>query len=546
MHSGKPRTRSLRIGTAVLASAALAAGGLMVLASPAAAGAPVSTCVFTDPTHVNVSVDNNIGLLGLANLANVTLTDSSSGAVLGTYANVSLLDGLIDLPLTNVLVPESVSNITYTIRPIAILGGLLTPIVGSTPCAALPLQALTGSYEVLAPARILDTRTGLGVSSKIPAKSTVNLTVAGHGGVPATTGLLGILGSSASAVNINLTATNAGAAGFLTVYPTGSPRPGVSNLNFAPGKDIANTAITQLGTSGSISIYNDSTKPVDLIGDVSGYYNAGLLTALVPLTPGAYQPITPARLLDTRTAGTAGKVPSQHTVSFSVAHISGVPLTGIGSVVLNVTATGPTSKGHLRVYPSGTTLPFASNVNFDPGKTVANEVVVAPGTDGNVTIFNGAPNGTTDVVVDVVGFIANGVLPLQTPGLQNAVTPLRILDTRYGIGAPKGQVAAGGMRTVQVVGKGAGINAVPTDARAAIVTVTATNEMGSGYATVYPGPTRPTASILNFVHTTDVANVMIAPINTDGTITIYNGSSEPTDLVIDIASYITGATLSIG
>ena len=57
--------------------------------------------------------------------------------------------------------------------------------------------------------------------------------------------------------------------------------------------------------------------------------------------------------------------------------------------------------------------------------------------------------------------------------------------------------------------------------------------------------TRPTASILNFIPSTDVANVMIAPIAPDGTITIFNGGAGPSDLIIDLSGYITGPAAGV-
>ena len=534
----KVRGRFARAAVALLGTTALAAGGILLTSTPASASTPlVAACANVDPSHVSVSVTGNTGLLGLANIATVTLTNSATGGILGVYPNISLLGGQINLNLATLGLPTGVTDIpgvNYSIAPIPLLDGLIAPITGTTTCIGLP--PVTGAYVAVPTTRILDTRT----KAKIPANSAITLTVAGNGGVPPMAGLLGLPGTGPSAVNINFTATNAGAPGYLTVYPTGSARPLSSNLNFIAGHDVANTTMAKLGTGGSITLFNGSTAPVDLIGDVSGYYVTGLVTKILPLVPGAYQPLAQqTRLLDTRTTGS--KLAFQHTLSLKVAGVAGVPM-GAGSVVLNVTSTNATRNGHLRVYPAGTALPFASNVNFTPNRTVANEVVVAPNAAGLVSIFNGGPDGTTDVVVDVIGYIAGGVLPIQTAGLQNAVTPLRLLDTRYPIGTPAiGKILSGGTKVVKV----AGVGQVPIGAQDAVITVTATNETSTGFATVYSGATRPNASILNFLTKTDVANVMIAPIAANGTITIYNGAMGPADLVIDISAYITGPTAGI-
>jgi hypothetical protein len=71
-------------------------------------------------------------------------------------------------------------------------------------------------------------------------------------------------------------------------------------------------------------------------------------------------------------------------------------------VIMNVTAGGPTSDGYLTLWPSGTTKPTASNVNFTAGQDVPNLVMVRLG-GGNVDIFNEL--GSTEVMLDVVAYV---------------------------------------------------------------------------------------------------------------------------------------------
>jgi len=75
--------------------------------------------------------------------------------------------------------------------------------------------------------------------------------------------------------------------------------------------------------------------------------------------------------------------------------------------VLNVTAVTPGAAGYLTVWPSATARPLASNLNFVPGQTIPNLVVVALGSDGKVSLFNGS-NGSTDIVIDVCGWLPPG------------------------------------------------------------------------------------------------------------------------------------------
>src|SRR5207237_22129 len=78
-------------------------------------------------------------------------------------------------------------------------------------------------YTPLTPARILDTRDGTGgFSSPLGPGGSLDLTVTGVGGVPA---------SGVTAVVLNVTVTDTSAPSFLTVWPTGQPRPLASNLN---------------------------------------------------------------------------------------------------------------------------------------------------------------------------------------------------------------------------------------------------------------------------------------------------------------------------
>jgi hypothetical protein len=89
----------------------------------------------------------------------------------------------------------------------------------------------------------------------------LELQVATRGGVPA----------NATAVVMNVTATDANALGFITVWPAGVGRPEASNINTVPGRPSPNLVITRLGTNGKVDLYN-SAGSVNLIADVMGYF----------------------------------------------------------------------------------------------------------------------------------------------------------------------------------------------------------------------------------------------------------------------------------
>jgi uncharacterized delta-60 repeat protein len=243
-------------------------------------------------------------------------------------------------------------------------------------------------FVPLTPNRILDTRNGNGYSGPKPTSgATVDLVVAGRGGVPAT---------GATAVVLNVTATEADGPGFVTAWPSGLPRPLASNLNLTQaGQTIPNQVYVPLGANGSVSLF--TYAGAHLIADVAGYFTPG----------GGFTPLTPDRILDTRSPGTGynGAKPGPGaTVAIQVAGAGGVPATGATAVVLNVTATEADGPGFVTAWPSGSVQPLASNLNLtQAGQTIANLVVVPIGPDGKVLLYT---LQGTHLVADVAGYIS--------------------------------------------------------------------------------------------------------------------------------------------
>jgi hypothetical protein len=227
--------------------------------------------------------------------------------------------------------------------------------------------------------------------------SSLALQITGMGGVPS---------AAVAAAILNVTVTAPTNAGFLTVFPTGVARPLASNVNFSPGQTVPNLVIAAVGTGGTVQIFN-SAGNVDVIADVVGWFTDGTDLAA---TGSIFSGLTPARITDTRPGSgqtNAGlTLATGGTLSVAVAGQGGVPiLSGAAAptaAVLNVTVTDPSAASFLTVYPSGATRPLASNLNWVPGKTVPNLVVVKLGPDGNVNFFNSG--GNVDVIVDVVGW----------------------------------------------------------------------------------------------------------------------------------------------
>ncbi len=257
-----------------------------------------------------------------------------------------------------------------------------------------------GHFVGVSPARILDTRD----TRPIGPGGAIDVAVLGRGPVPA---------SGVSTVVMNVTVTDPTDAGFLTVWPTGSPRPIASTHNFVAGQSVPNLVFAPVGAGGQVSIYN-LRGATHVIADVVGYIPAGA----------AYIPVNPQRLMDTRgmqgdygrlVGSTVVRVPGplgpRSTFTLDLDSVlddalPGLDLTTMAAAVLNVTTVDATEATYLTVWPSGVAQPLASNINPIPGSVIPNAVVVRPGREDRVNIYNG--NGWVHVVVDLVGLV-----PLQ-------------------------------------------------------------------------------------------------------------------------------------
>jgi hypothetical protein len=241
--------------------------------------------------------------------------------------------------------------------------------------------ALPGAFAGLPPARILDTRNGTGAPlAQVPAGGTLTLNVAGRGGVPS---------SGVSGVVLNATVVGQTKSGYLTLYPAGSTRPVVSNLNFYPGTPRANLATVRLGLGGALSLYNASTAPVDLVADVAGYYLDG-----TPTAPGMFVAVDPIRILDTR-------IPSPHPIASHRTLVVPVPsIPAHAAMVMNATSTSASQPG-FATFRGASRNPFdTSTLNFVAGQTTASLTVTA---GAAFLVYNGS-TGTIHAIADLAGY----------------------------------------------------------------------------------------------------------------------------------------------
>ena len=221
---------------------------------------------------------------------------------------------------------------------------------------------------------------------------------------------------------------------------------------------------------------------------------------------GTYYPVGPSRVMDTRSGlgVRKGKLGAGQKVDLQITGRGGVPSSGAGSVVLNVTVANPTASSFLTVYPAGEGRPTASSINFPKSWLGSNNVTVKLGSGGKVSIYNHA--GATDAVVDVVGWYAGSDAALASQGMGGQYqwfNPVRILDTRSGGG---GALPGGWSITGWV-------NFVPefrSHVRAYVLNITAVSPKKNGYLTAWKGGWDvPATSTVNYAAGKVVPNLAI-------------------------------------
>ncbi|MFF5176348.1 hypothetical protein ACFY3U_27525 [Micromonospora sp. NPDC000089] len=416
------------------------------------------------------------------------------------------------------------------------------PAAAGHASAAAP-AGVEGTYYPVAPARLMDTRSGLGAAkAKIGADRKVDLQVAGRGGVPA---------DGVAAVVLNVTVTGPTANSFLTVYPAGEAKPTASSVNFAKGWLGSNNVTVKLGAAGRVSVYN-RFGTTDVVVDVVGFY-AGAATIPGRGDGGQYQWFEPFRLFDTRTTG-KGPLPAGATLNGWInfrPEVFGDFNSHVRALVLNITAVGPQRAGFLTAWSGVGAKPVASTVNYGAGKVVPNLAYVqtVPCAAGGCGGATGAPrytifsSATSHVVVDLVGVIDDGTVG---DGLRfRPASPTRIVDSRIGQGL-RDALGAGETDTVTVTDP----RLVDADTQVLAMNVTAVAPQKNTVITVWPADpdvAKPKASNLNPAPGQIVSNAVLGVIGPNDAFHVHNLFGT-TPLVADVVGsfYLNPGTASGG
>jgi probable HAF family extracellular repeat protein len=385
-----------------------------------------------------------------------------------------------------------------------------------------------GTYHPITPYRVLDTRSTspVGGQSTLGPLGGASVDIAGSAtaaGLPPDQQIL--------SVAVNVTVTNTTAASYLWVDTGDGSVVPQSSLNWAAGQTVAN--LVQIGiTFGGFEVHN-AQGSVDVIVDLIGYVS---MPDSSPGPDGLFNPVAPARILDTRPASqvgpTAVPVGPSGELAFQVAGAPGsaVPAGHVLGAVLTVTTTDATTASYLTIWPDGASRPVASSLNWAAGRTVSNRVFVKLGSNGMARLYNAA--GQVDVIVDVSGWFTDAT---STAGGGRFVSTIqyRVLDTRpqSQVGPAANPVGPGGTLARAVTGSiGAGY--VSPKAIAVALNVVSTDTTAESYLTTWPdGAARPPTSDVNWRAGQTVATAVVAALG-GGRLDLFNAQGSA-DLIID-------------
>lgn len=509
------------------AAAVLKQAGAATYASPAAKSKLARTSDSTPNPDLAVALQvQNTSALGVELSVTVTGLDSGSAALTiqwgdSSSTGVSSVTGSGSYQYTYSTVGADTITVT------------LDDGSGDTATNSLQIQTLGSAFTAAGPWRVLDTRKGTGApKAPVAPHSTLKLQVGGlaidGSGIP----------TGVTAVVVNVTATDETANGVLTVYGDedqagdAQSAPTTSNLNYRTGQNLPNLVVVPVGANGVIDFYNNSSGSTDIVADVQGYFTK--------TNQSEYYPVTPERILDTRTGvgtGQSAQIPANGTINVVAAGLDGIPSTA-RSVALNLTAVNATANGVITAYMSNagdTTVPTASNLNYSTGATNANMAIVPisyiGGTLDEIAVHNSG-SGSVDLIADVYGYFdgpgGSAYVPLTTP--------IRVVDTRTGTGP----LDAG--------------DSYPepfpfTPATAGIFNATVVSPTGDGYLTLYPyNPNTPNelpvTTNVNYLTGQTVANLaFISPSTVEDTsdgaydYAIHVGGTGTTQVVLDWFGY---------
>ncbi|MBL8230020.1 MAG: hypothetical protein JNL98_16140 [Bryobacterales bacterium] len=201
--------------------------------------------------------------------------------------------------------------------------------------------------------------------------------------------------------------------------------------------------------------------------------------------------------------------------------------------VFNITLVPRGPADFVTVWPAGETRPAFWSIRSPDGQIVANSAIVKQGTGGAVQVYS---SNDTDILIDIVGYFTDSTAISNLAFYP--ITPCRVVETRSDYRQPPGPFGPpsfGNRETRRFRLPSSPHCQIPTAAAYAL-TMTTVPPGPLQFLTAWPaGGAQPNISQMNSPGGRVLANSVIIPANSDGSIDVF--SFDRSDLVVDITGY---------
>jgi Right handed beta helix region len=315
-----------------------------------------------------------------------------------------------------------------------------------------------------------------------------------------------------------------GNTGAMTIERTtvsGSLNEAVSVTGSAGGLAVVNSTLAGGGDAVTDAVIkSDLGAPISVAhSTISGNGIAGMTASLIEVVDAA---VTVDHTIVTDNNGApVFKASGTGTVAVTNSLTPVGSSLGTSNVESNAPLLGPLADNG---GPTKTRLPLIGSPAIDAGSPTL-PPATAPATDqrGSFRIIN-----TIDIgAVEVAGPAVTSLAPARFVDTRDTGDTF---DDRF---QAEGKRSAGSEYIVDIAGRGA----VPANAKAVVINVTAVAADGLGFVTVHPCVSPlPLASSLNYTAGVNLANEIVAPLSATGDICLY--TSEAAHLLVDVVGFV--------
>jgi glucose/arabinose dehydrogenase len=418
-------------------------------------------------------------------------------------------------------------NISFT-------GHATSTLDGTEPAANLSWQLIMHHCPSDCHLHFLQTWTGAASGSfsapdhPYPSYLEVMLTATDSLGVSSSTSIY--LYPKTATININ--SVPAG----LSLTVGGNPVTTPGQATFMNGGAVSLAALASVtigGQSYNFTSWSDGGALSHTVTAVDGAsYTANYQAVVVKVQNATYHPLTPIRLVDSRLNYGLTKLQDHVPQTFAVTGHVGVPANAV-AVTGNVATCDSTGGGYFALTTTPTSTPSTSTINFPAGDIRANNVTMALGPGGTISVvFNSWGGASSDIVFDVTGYFTNDA----TGDTYHPLTPIRLADSRFNYGLTRLQNRAPQILAVT------GHVGVPANAVAVTGNVVSVSSTYGGYFALTTAPTStPVTSTVNFPTGDIRANGVTMALGAGGTIAVTYASipGSSSDIVFDVTGYFT-------